>query len=67
MSIDDQAGYVCDFCGEDIVIPVDCTAGASQEFVEDCPVCCNANVVHVDVSPDGEVRAWAEPEQDHEG
>jgi transcription elongation factor Elf1 len=57
-----EASYVCDACGEEIVIPVDVSAGQSQEYVEDCPVCCRPNLVHVDVEENGEVRVWAEPE-----
>ena len=33
--------------GEEIVIPLDILAGASQQYVEDCPVCCRANVIRV--------------------
>jgi len=55
----DEASYICDACGEEIVIPVDHSMGMSQEFVEDCPVCCRPNVVHVEIDEDGEVRAWA--------
>ena len=36
----DEASYICESCGEEIVVPVDLTAGESQEYVEDCPVCC---------------------------
>lgn len=61
-----DATYVCDACGEEIVIPVDPSAGSSQEYVEDCPVCCRANVIHVEIDEEGEARAWAEPEQDGE-
>ena len=32
-----------------IVIPVDLSAGESQEYVEDCPVCCRPNVIHVEI------------------
>ncbi len=60
--MDDEATYICDACGEEIVIPVDLSAGAHQQYVEDCPVCCRPNVVHVDVDEDGDVRSWAEPE-----
>ncbi len=60
--MDDEASYVCDACGEEIVIPLDPSAGASQEYVEDCPVCCRANVIHVEVGEDDEVRIWAEAE-----
>ena len=62
--LSDEASYVCDSCGEEVVIPVDLSAGEHQDFVEDCPVCCNPSVIHVDIEPDGDVRVWAEAEQD---
>ena len=55
----DEATYICDSCGEEIVIPIDVTAGTKQEYVEDCPVCCRPNVVHVEIDDNGEVRVWA--------
>lgn len=58
----DEASYVCDACGEEIVIPLDLSAGESQEYVEDCPVCCRANVIPVEIEKDGEARVWAEAE-----
>lgn len=58
----EEASYVCDACGEEIVIPVDLSAGESQEYVEDCPVCCRPNVVRVEIDEDGGVRVWAEAE-----
>ncbi len=60
--MDDDASYICDSCGEEIVIPIDPSEGSRQDYVEDCPVCCNANVIHVDISPAGEIRVHAEPE-----
>lgn len=57
-----ETGYVCDSCGEEIVIPVDLAAGASQEFIEDCPVCCHPQLVRVEIEENGEVRAWSEGE-----
>ncbi|MHC5064919.1 MAG: CPXCG motif-containing cysteine-rich protein [Planctomycetota bacterium] len=56
-----DAAYTCDSCGEEIVIPVDPSAGTRQDYVEDCPVCCRANVIHVAIDCD-EVTAWAEAE-----
>ena len=56
-----EAAYTCDSCGEEIVIPVDPSAGARQQYVEDCPVCCSPSLIHVDFDGD-EVRAWAEAE-----
>jgi hypothetical protein len=60
--MEDEASYVCDWCGEDIVIPIDLSAGTIQEYVEDCPVCCRPNVIHVEFEQDGQVRLWAEKE-----
>jgi hypothetical protein len=58
----EQASYICDACGEEIVIPLDASAGSSQEYVEDCPVCCRPNVVHVEFDETGEPRVWAASE-----
>ena len=63
-SVDIEASYICDACGEVIVVPIDCSAGSLQQYVEDCPVCCHANVIYVDVDRDGNVQIRAEPEQD---
>ena len=61
-SADVEATYVCDSCGEEIVIPLDVSAGAHQDYVEDCPVCCNPIVIHVDIDPDGDARITSEHE-----
>jgi hypothetical protein len=60
--MDDEAAYICDACGEEIVIPLDLTAGRQQHYVEDCPVCCCPNVIHVEIEADGDCRVWAERE-----
>ena len=62
----EEAGYVCDACGEEIIIPLDLSEGTSQTYVEDCPVCCRANTIHVQIDEEGNAQVWAEPEQDHE-
>jgi hypothetical protein len=61
-AVNGEATYVCGACGEEIVIPIDLSQGDRQEYVEDCPVCCRANVIRVEVDADGEVSAWAELE-----
>jgi hypothetical protein len=59
----DEGSYICPTCGEQIVIPLDPTAGTEQEYVEDCPVCCNPNEIHVELFGPGEPpRVWAEAE-----
>jgi hypothetical protein len=62
--MDNEASYICDHCGEDIVVPIDFSAGSSQQYVEDCSVCCNPNVIHIQIGEDGDVRIWGEAEQD---
>lgn len=57
-----EGAYVCDGCGEEIVVPLDPSAGHSQSYVEDCPVCCRPNLVQVQFDEDGSARVWASPE-----
>jgi transcription elongation factor Elf1 len=60
---DPESSYTCPTCGESIVIPIDVSAGDEQTYVEDCPVCCNPNVIHVELfGPEEPPRIWAEPE-----
>jgi hypothetical protein len=59
----DEGSYVCPSRGEPIEIPVDPTQGSDQQYVEDCPVCCNPNVIRVEYDPAWEApRVWAEAE-----
>ena len=59
----DEGSYVCPSCGERIVIPLDRSGGAEQKYVEDCPVCCNPNVIQVEFfDGDDPPRVWAEAE-----
>jgi len=60
--VQDEASYICDACGEEIVVPLDLSAGESQEYVEDCPVCCRPNVIHVEIDDGGAVHIWSEAE-----
>ena len=54
-----EASYACWACGEEVVIPIDPTMGHRQDYVEDCPVCCRPNEIHVELDPeDGHVRCW---------
>ena len=62
----EEACYICDACGEEIIIPLDLTEGTSQTYVEDCPVCCRANTIHVQIDEAGDAQVWAEPEQDYD-
>src|SRR5687767_2984072 len=50
----DEGHYICPTCGESIIIPLDPSSGSEQQYVEDCPVCCNPNVIHVEFFEVGE-------------
>ena len=57
-----EASYVCDGCGEEIVVPIDPSAGDEQEYVEDCPVCCRPNLLRIRLVPGHGVEIDAEAE-----
>jgi hypothetical protein len=60
--MDETGAYICDSCGEEIEISLDPSAGAHQQYVEDCPVCCVPNLLEVSWDEDGraDVRARRE-------
>ena len=60
--LDEEADYICNSCGEQIVVPLDYSQGQSQQYVEDCPVCCNPNVIFVEFDSDGEANVWSRAE-----
>ena len=62
--LNNEAGYICNSCGEEIVVPLDHTEGQRQEYVEDCPVCCNPNIIFVEFDSDGQPEIWSRSEQD---
>jgi len=50
----DTAALVdCPYCGETAEIALDPGSGARQEYVEDCPVCCQPWRVRVRYSTEG--------------
>lgn len=57
-----EATYICDSCGEEIVVPVDISGGSRQDYVEDCPVCCHPMTLHVEIDDDGEAHVEGEHE-----
>ena len=59
-----DAVYICNDCGEEIVVPIDLSAGHVQHYVEDCPVCCHPNVIHVEIDDAGNATISSQAEQD---
>ena len=62
MQFEENGQYTCPSCGEEIVVPVDASAGEDQEYVEDCPVCCAPVQLSVRLDPDGGVSVVARAE-----
>lgn len=60
--VDDEASYICTACGEEVVVPVDLTAGSAQEYVEDCPVCCRPHLLRLEIDGQGHLRLDAQAE-----
>ena len=53
----------CPYCGEPIEILVDASI-PSQEYIEDCQVCCCPITLRVEVDADGEPQVRASGEND---
>jgi len=48
-----ESSYIqCPFCWENFEVIVDCSV-ESQEYVEDCEVCCRPIVMKVEISHEG--------------
>lgn len=43
------AEYTCAYCGETNLTFVDLSAGMQQSYVEDCQVCCQPNVLYLQI------------------
>ena len=51
---DTEALVHCPYCGEAVEIALDPGSGATQEYVEDCEICCQPWRVSVSYGADGE-------------
>ena len=46
----------CPYCGEPFATAVD-TSGGSQDYIEDCPVCCRPIEFRLETGPDGDIAS----------
>lgn len=56
-----EAVVVCPHCGEANAVALDPSGGSTQEYVEDCQVCCRPWRVTVRYEADGSAEVVAEP------
>ncbi len=61
--MENTAEYSCAYCGESISTFVDLSAGSQQSYVEDCQVCCQPNVLYIQLNEEIlEIEISSEPE-----
>ena len=59
----DTADYTCAYCGETNMTFIDLSAGSQKSYVEDCQVCCQPNVLYVQIDEDTlDIEINSEPE-----
>ena len=46
----------CPYCGEPFSTTVD-SSGGSQDYIEDCPVCCRPIEFHLETGPDADITS----------
>ena len=61
---DTAAEVRCPYCGEAVEIGLDPGSGATQDYVEDCQVCCRPWRVSVSYGEDGSAVVSVEAEQE---
>lgn len=63
MSLQAETQIECPYCGEQIDLLVDCTAGL-QDYIEDCQVCCRPINLHITVDDHGSLQVGARRDDD---
>jgi hypothetical protein len=58
------AAVICPYCGETNEIGLDAGSGSSQDYVEDCQVCCRPWRVTVSYDAEGNAEVSAAPLDD---
>jgi transposase-like protein len=58
--LETEVDVTCPYCGETVTISLDPGGGPSQEYVEDCQVCCRPWQVRVYYSRGGPVEVTVE-------
>ena len=59
-ALETEVEVTCPYCGEVVAISLDAAGGATQEYVEDCQVCCRPWQVYVSYSGGGSVEVRVE-------
>lgn len=60
--VEDEYAFACPYCGAEVTITVEVTAGRRQAFSYDCEVCCRPIVIRLEVGLGGVTSFRAEHE-----
>lgn len=63
MSLVESAWIECPYCGENIELVIDCSI-ESQQYIEDCFVCCKPISLSIDVESNGKINVVPRHEND---
>lgn len=63
MSLVKSTRITCPYCGESVELVIDCSV-ESQQYIEDCFVCCKPINLSVEIDSNGEIRVEARHEND---
>ncbi len=58
---DTEGEVICPYCGQSVDVSLDPGSGQTQEYVEDCAVCCQPWRVHVAYDADGHAHVRVVP------
>ena len=63
MNTTDTANIICPYCGEKVIIIVDCSVNR-QVYIEDCEVCCRPITLEIIITENGKISVTAREEND---
>ena len=59
-SVDTTAEIECPHCGESMALNLDLGGGRSQDYVEDCQVCCRPCRIRLQYDDQGQAVVWVD-------
>ena len=63
MNTTDTANIICPYCGEKVVIVVDCSI-PSQDYIEDCEICCRPITLGITITENDRISVVARQENE---
>jgi ribose 5-phosphate isomerase B len=61
----DEPTYICEHCREEFAFQLELLDGATQELIEECPICGQENRILVEIDAQGAIRTSGDPDVSH--